>query len=74
MQGLQTSPNTGVPEAVNSARGGGVVVPMASSKGIVTHYYLPPTDSKEINYWMFAMIGIGTSFIIFVVVSIYLVW
>ncbi|KAL7636525.1 UNVERIFIED_CONTAM: hypothetical protein RMT77_013300 [Armadillidium vulgare] len=32
--------------------------------------YLP----EEINIWMYAMIGIGSAFVIFVVISVYLMW
>jgi len=28
----------------------------------------------EFNFWMLAMIGIGSAFIVFVLVSIYLMW
>ena len=32
------------------------------------------TSGRMMNYWMFALIGIGCIFIVFVGVSIYILW
>ena len=41
---------------------------------ITDQAWVSPTESNEINYWMFAMIALGMAFIAFVVASIYLIW
>ena len=41
---------------------------------LLFHLILLYSDGKIMNYWMFAMISIGCIFIVFVGVSIYILW
>ncbi|KAK7793691.1 hypothetical protein R5R35_008898 [Gryllus longicercus] len=46
--------------------------PHEDTAEIQSRFYYPKDD--DINVWMFAMIGIGCVFIIFVAVSLYIMW
>ncbi|XP_069977959.1 uncharacterized protein [Penaeus vannamei] len=38
--------------------------------GMKVDKYLP----EEINVWMYAMVAIGSAFVVFVIISVYLMW
>lgn len=35
---------------------------------------LSALSAEDINVWMFAMVGVGSAFVVFVVISMYLLW